>query len=370
MSILDMIINKQPSPPGAFPQRAPQPQPAPISTGSPVYQAPQPSFFERLGSGAMDYLGDPTNRARMAAGFNTMRLNPDPNIARMAQSQIETQQAVQILQQQGNRTADALERAAQAETEPARKKQLASAAELVRQNPSTAKEAAKLLFDSTSTTTEAFRTKHQSAIAAGLMPGTAEYQEFMGKNKEYGGIGDEALSGISGIRKEFMSIPEVKAFQSQASAFGRINASAANPSAAGDLALIFNYMKLLDPGSVVREGEFATAQNAAGVPDRIVNIYNNALEGTRLNDNQRADFVSRAKKIYKDAENQYENYESQYKRFMSPFVPKGQSIEDYFPSFRYVESDSDIPPGVDPMIWNAMDDQEKAQWRSSANVQN
>lgn len=80
---------------------------APVVTGKPVYQATEKKgFFERLGSGAMEYLGDPTNRARLAAAFNTMRLNPDPNIARMAQSQIENQQALDLLAKQGNKTAE------------------------------------------------------------------------------------------------------------------------------------------------------------------------------------------------------------------------------------------------------------------------
>ena len=51
-----------------------------------------------------------------------------------------------------------------------------------------------------------------------------------------------------------------------------------DPSAAGDLAMIFTYMKILDPTSVVREGEQATAQNAAGTPERIKNIYNRVIK--------------------------------------------------------------------------------------------
>lgn len=73
-----------------------------------------------------------------------------------------------------------------------------------------------------------------------------------------------------------------------------IKTAAANPSAAGDLALIFSYMRMLDPGSTVREGEFANAQNSAGVPDQIRNLYNRAASGERLNPNQRADFVAQA----------------------------------------------------------------------------
>ena len=57
-------------------------------------------------------------------------------------------------------------------------------------------------------------------------------------------------------------------------------------------------MKMLDPGSVVRESEFATAQNAAGVPDIIRSQYNRVKDGLRLGDNQRKDFVTRAQSLY------------------------------------------------------------------------
>ena len=68
-------------------------------------------------------------------------------------------------------------------------------------------------------------------------------------------------------------------------------------SAAGDISFIFQYMKMLDPGSVVREGEFATAQNAAGVDQQIQNLYNRALSGQRLNPRQREDFLNSANQL-------------------------------------------------------------------------
>lgn len=83
------------------------------------------------------------------------------------------------------------------------------------------------------------------------------------------------------------------------SAFGRIEATAiAEPSAAGDISLIFNFMKMNDPGSTVREGEFATAQNATGVSNRIRNQYNNIVRGERLNPEQRQDFFNSSKRIF------------------------------------------------------------------------
>ncbi len=96
-------------------------------------------------------------------------------------------------------------------------------------------------------------------------------------------------------------------------AWNRIQASVKNPSAAGDLSLIFNYMKVLDPGSTVREGEFATAQNSAGIPDILRAKYNSVISGERLADTQRNDFASRAMMLYEAQENQYKALENRYR---------------------------------------------------------
>lgn len=95
---------------------------------------------------------------------------------------------------------------------------------------------------------------------------------------------------------------ESGAFLEQRAAFGRIKASITDPSSAGDMALIFNFMKLLDPASTVREGEFATAQNAGGVPDIVLTAYNNMLRnGERLDPERREDFATRSAALYEQA---------------------------------------------------------------------
>lgn len=104
------------------------------------------------------------------------------------------------------------------------------------------------------------------------------------------------------LRKEYND--QTANFQQVRESFGRVKSSDAN--AAGDIALIFNYMKMLDPGSVVREGEFATAQNAAGVDTRVVNMYNKLLKGERLSPEQRSQFTGQAEKMYKSAQQREE----------------------------------------------------------------
>jgi len=111
------------------------------------------------------------------------------------------------------------------------------------------------------------------------------------------------IKGEGDLRKEFDSIN--KDFRLVNDAYSKITASAEDNSGASDMALIFNYMKMLDPGSTVREGEYATAEQATGVPGQVINMYNKALSGAFLNDTQRADFTSTSKRIY---ESQAENY--------------------------------------------------------------
>lgn len=107
---------------------------------------------------------------------------------------------------------------------------------------------------------------------------------------------DKTFEQADKLRKQFDK--ESREFVKVRDSYGRILRSAEDPSAAGDLALIFNYMKVLDPGSTVREGEFATAQNAAGVPDRVRAFYRNLIRGERMTPVQRDDFVNRAGRLY------------------------------------------------------------------------
>lgn len=79
--------------------------------------------------------------------------------------------------------------------------------------------------------------------------------------------------------------------------YGTVLAASKDPTAAGDLSMIFAYMKVLDPGSVVREGEFANAQNTGSIPNRVWAMYNRILRGERLTSVQRQDFLNQATAI-------------------------------------------------------------------------
>ena len=112
------------------------------------------------------------------------------------------------------------------------------------------------------------------------------------------------------LRKEYQDL--VKDPLVVVNAFKKVKAAADNPSAAGDLSMIFAYMKMLDPNSVVRETEFANAQNAAGVPDQIRNQFNRVKNGERLNPNQRADFINQASQVASQSQATIDEYRQRY----------------------------------------------------------
>ena len=151
------MTNQQMSPQQApqMPQQTPQmPQQAPQMP----QQAPQQQgLLSRLGSGISNYLSDPENRARLAAGFNTMRLNPDPNIAAMAQSRIESSQQQKLLKSQANKTAAVLRAQGQAEI-----------ADMIEQNPEMALEITKAFYANKFKSPSVFQQKLDAAKRLGL----------------------------------------------------------------------------------------------------------------------------------------------------------------------------------------------------------
>jgi len=80
----------------------------------------------------------------------------------------------------------------------------------------------------------------------------------------------------------------------------------------GDIALSTKIMKLLDPGSVVRESELGVALNSTGIMQRLLNYAEMAKSGQRLNPSQRAEFRQLATDVYSAAENEFEGIATRY----------------------------------------------------------
>ncbi|KHD88831.1 MAG: hypothetical protein OM95_06865 [Bdellovibrio sp. ArHS] len=169
--------------------------------------------------------------------------------------------------------------------------------------------------------------KISGEITKATSAGNKEYAALANKGLEEEGKAKRAkiiaegqdLKQATNLRKEFNADPVVKNFKDVQQSYQKITDMAKKPSAAGDISMIFSYMKMLDPGSVVREGEQATAQNAAGISDQLRNQYNRLLNGERLTPKQRQDFINQARSIYDSQQSLVSNIEKDYKGLASEY---------------------------------------------------
>tara|TARA_Y100000361_G_scaffold123823_1_gene116625 strand:- start:2993 stop:4078 length:1086 start_codon:yes stop_codon:yes gene_type:complete len=103
---------------------------------------------------------------------------------------------------------------------------------------------------------------------------------------------------------------------------------------AGDVAAIFTFMKTLDPQSVVREGEFATAENSTGVFKKYWNAYNRLVKGERLTEEQREAFKEVGINLYQQNQKAVDNVRYNFTQIANN---QGLNIDNIF-------VDSDIRP--------------------------
>jgi len=123
---------------------------------------------------------------------------------------------------------------------------------------------------------------------------------------------DFRLNSETDLRKEYAGLPAIKEFSTVQTAHKQVINALNNPSAANDLAAATKFMKLLDPGSVVRESELGMAMAATGAIDLMGNYLQRLQNGERLNPAQRADFKKAAELAYKAAEDTYGQIRQQY----------------------------------------------------------
>lgn len=135
---------------------------------------------------------------------------------------------------------------------------------------------------------------------------------------------EQKISQTNIFRKEFDVLS--KDFRIIRDSFERVKASAADPSPAGDLALIFNYMKILDPGSVVRESEFANAAATGAWGELLKAAGLKVIEGVRLSPKMRADFLNRAGRLSNAQQNTQKDLINRYTKLSNRFGLNPQDV--------------------------------------------
>lgn len=132
-----------------------------------------------------------------------------------------------------------------------------------------------------------------------------------------GGSPADQFKNANTLRDEFVN--QTKGFVEAQQGLARVEVGAAQDSGQGDVALIFGFMKTIDPTSTVREGEFATAENTGSVGQQLVGIYNKILTGDRLTPEQRQGFVDAARAQFETSRTAYDGTVAEYDRLAREF---------------------------------------------------
>ena len=110
------------------------------------------------------------------------------------------------------------------------------------------------------------------------------------------GFNKEIFQAEREIRKEWSA--KKTPFNKIETSHKKLVASLERQSGVGDMSAIFVYMKMLDPGSVVRESEFAQAQQTAGAVESLIARMKQIAEGEKLSVPQRTEFLALAEEFY------------------------------------------------------------------------
>lgn len=126
--------------------------------------------------------------------------------------------------------------------------------------------------------------------------------------------GQKGFENESKLRDNFKQEPVYKAHQEMDSAHRQIKAALLKADPISDMAAATKIMKLLDPGSVVRESELGMAMAASGLMDRVTNYADSIIKGTKLTPTQRKEFGVLADSLYSQSVEQFDLKRGEYVR--------------------------------------------------------
>jgi hypothetical protein len=202
-----------------------------------------------------------------------------------------------------------------------------------------------------------------------MMAALANPSQYLMTKMQEGGKDQERRFGAeTTLRKEYDT--QTKDYKSIADNYSKIQSAAANPSPAGDISLIFGYMKLLDPSSTVREGEYATAQQAGSIPTQILAQYNKAVKGETLTDSQRQDFLGQANNIFQSQQAQQAQINDAYKKRAAAYGlnPENVITEYKAPTIPTTKATGVPSAALDLLRKNLNDPRIKEQFKLKYNI--
>jgi len=119
--------------------------------------------------------------------------------------------------------------------------------------------------------------------------------DFTVGSKEY------QLKTADALRKEYNGQLKEAGYMELEQNYEKIKRAIDSGTPIGDVASATSIMKLLDPGSVVRESELEMAMKTTGLWDRMTSFSERTLGGTKLTQPQRDEFEKLAREFYEVA---------------------------------------------------------------------
>lgn len=156
---------------------------------------------------------------------------------------------------------------------------------------------------------ELMRTRRR-ALEAG-MGSDASLPEVAGGEPK---MSPKSIKMASELRKEYQNNAITKTTRDVKAQWNKVRDVLENPSAAGDMAAIFMFMKTLDPGSTVREGEYKSAAEATSAAGRVQTYAQNVSNGSKLNPEQRLDFKRTIEKFYRAQIKEQDRVNKEYRQ--------------------------------------------------------
>jgi len=160
---------------------------------------------------------------------------------------------------------------------------------------------------------------------------TGNYNKFVAEAKAYeqenpeknATLTDDQRTALFQATNQFKGNQVVKDYENMVWQTANIIASIGSKSWPWDIAAVYQFMKVLDPSSVVREGEFATAASSAWLAGKIGNMFTKLENWEMLNSEQKSQFKSLMTQYMKNKSKQYDRLYWDMKRVLdSAWVPK------------------------------------------------
>jgi len=93
-----------------------------------------------------------------------------------------------------------------------------------------------------------------------------------------GTLSNQQTTNAAKLRDDFNALPTVKAYREVLPIYESMQDAATRDSKAADLNIVYGLAKIMDPGSVVREGEIVMANDTQGVADKL-NGFIHGIQG-------------------------------------------------------------------------------------------